>query len=81
MRILITETAIIEGKDGREWGVLKGLLENGKNYEYFASKEEFEALAIPTDAVLSKDDIKEVFSTYKTLSVEFDQRGKLFTIS
>lgn len=81
MRFIATEKTIIKSKDGREWGVLKGILENGTNYEFITAKEQFEALSIPDDVVLSKDDVKELFTEYKSCNVEFDQRGKVVSIS
>lgn len=81
MRFIAFEKTTIKGKDGREWGVIKGMLDNGSSYEFFTSKAEFDALAFPDDAVLSKDEVKEIFGQYKSAEVQFDQRGKLVTVS
>ena len=79
--IILSKVDIKSKKDGREWVKIWGLSPKAQLIDSFMSKEQFEAMGLSSDFVLSQEDVNELFKTYQSVDVSFDFQGRLESIS
>jgi hypothetical protein len=80
MEVIITSRQAIKGKDGREWVKFGGISHSGETFDAFASKEVAESWEIPTTAIASPEQVKELFATLPVAEVSYNQRGRVESI-
>jgi len=80
MRYILTSRDEFNGKDGTEYVKINYVSENGQAGELVSTREKFGTYEIEPDAVLTKEDLLEIFKLYKTVDISFDRRGYLAKI-
>lgn len=79
MKILVTNVEQFEGKkDGRKWTKVEGVANSGKVVMTLLPSEK-----VPVgvaNAMLTADDMIGIFGEYKTVNIEFDERGRVASI-
>jgi len=82
MRCVITSFDEFTGKKNDvDYVKLCFLSSTGKAGEIITTREKFGAFMVDPTTTLTKDDLDEIFSKYKSVEIYFDQRGYLDSIS
>ena len=81
MRLVILKKNVFASKrDGKEYVKLSTLAQDGSTPEIFVSKEKFDSLKVDDQVVCTPDDLKEVFASYKSVDVVFNNRGQVDSV-
>jgi len=77
MKAILTNRSDIKGKDGRKWVKYYAFLSTGEGTELFLSDEQARDLAIPSDSVVPKVTIDEMFKELPTVDITYGMRGRV----
>jgi len=80
MPAIITLVEEFKGKDGRQWAKVSGITEKGTVVDVFTSKAEADAWELPVGAIVTKEQLAEIFKTLPVVEVVYNERGKVSTI-
>jgi len=80
MRVIITKKEEITSK-GKEYVVYKGISESGKTVDIFLSKQDANRYDIPDSVIADPASIKQLFSAETAVLANFDERGRLDTLT
>jgi len=82
MKVLLTAKEDITAKDGREFVKLSFVTaSNGVTGDVFITKDKYEALNLGVKNFVSAEDLAELVANLPSVDIEFDQRGRMVTVS
>jgi len=76
--VLLSKEEIHSSKNNTDYVKCMAISDKGVAIEIFS---EASKLNIPADTVLSPKEVAELFTTYKSVDVEFDNRGRVLSLS
>jgi len=77
MQLIITQRQEITSRKGDNFVVYRGIADDGSTVEAFLTAQQATEFDIPSEAIVSKAQLKELFATLPVSDIEFNQRGRV----
>lgn len=81
MQAIITSRQEITGKNGKKYFVYQGIGKSGKTVECFLGEDQEIEFGVPENARATHEQLTALFKELPVIEVDFDQRGRLVSIS
>jgi len=80
MQLAITKKVEIKSKAGQAFTILHGVAEDGETVQVFMNEAQAKEFDVPTGAIASAEQLKQLQSDLPVIDVDFNNRGRLVSI-
>jgi len=81
MKTILTNKTEITAKTGEAYVIYNGFAEDGSPVQAFLSAAQAKEFAVPAKSIVDPGTIAEMFENLPTVDVDFNQRGRVVSIT